>query len=180
MEIEKYPFMIDAEILPETIPLIEKQTQYISELDLQIVLVSPQRRTIQTAVHLLKGHPQFSTLGFVLKLCPQAKEITQVMPQFGVCREQLNQLMESFTDEFPQLTFDTTLLDQLSELWWLDVLSNEKSKDKMISKTANGDVKNAYRVMLEEYANDCYGKESCIESARDCFNRTQLLKNYLR
>jgi len=49
--------MIDAEILPETIPLIEKQTQFISELDLQIVLVSPQQRTIQTAVHILKGHP---------------------------------------------------------------------------------------------------------------------------
>jgi hypothetical protein len=34
MNIEKYPFLIDAEILPETIPLIEKQTQFISELDL--------------------------------------------------------------------------------------------------------------------------------------------------
>lgn len=34
--------------------------------------------------------------------------------------------------------------------------------------------------MLEEYEKDCYGKESCIESARDCFCRTQLLKGFLR
>lgn len=131
-------------------------------------------------MHLLKGHPQFATKGFVLKLCPLAKEITQVMPQFGVSREELNQLMKSFTTEFPRISFDTTLLDQLSELWWLDVLTNEKARAKMLEKTANADVKGAYRVMLEEYENDCYGKESCIESARDCFTRTQLLKGLLR
>jgi len=87
--------------------------------------------------------------------------------------------MNDFTSEFPQITFDTTLLDQLNELWWLDVLTNEKARTTMLKKTANGDVKNAYRIMLEEYEKDCYAKESCIESARDCFTRTQLLKAML-
>ena len=88
--------------------------------------------------------------------------------------------MNDFSTQFPQISFDTTLLDQLSELWWLDILTNDKAKALMLQKTQNGDVKNAYRVMLDEYEKDCYGKESCIESARDCFTRTQLLKGYMR
>ena len=34
--------------------------------------------------------------------------------------------------------------------------------------------------MLEEYKKDCFGEDSCIESARDCFNRTQFLKAFMR
>jgi hypothetical protein len=49
-----------------------------------------------------------------------------------------------------------------------------------LQKTQGGDVKNAYKVMLDEYEKDCYGKESCIESARDCFTRSQLLKAFMR
>ncbi len=88
--------------------------------------------------------------------------------------------MSNFTKEFPQITFDTTLLDQLFELWWLDVLTNENSRDYLLLKSGKGDVKNAYKVVLKEYEKDCYGKESCIESGRDCYARTQLLKSYLR
>ena len=102
------------------------------------------------------------------------------MPQFGVDRDQLNKLMSDFTDSYPQIQFDTSLLDQLSDLWWLDILTNEKSKEKMLRKTSSGDVKNAYKAMLEEYEKDCYGKESCIESASDLFDRTKLLKAFLR
>lgn len=72
-DLVNYPFLLDSEIIDDIAPFIAQQTQYISDINFQTVLVSPQRRTIQTAVHLLKGHPQGK---FVLKLCPLAKEIT--------------------------------------------------------------------------------------------------------
>ena len=35
---------------------------YLSQIELQYVMVSPMRRAMQTAYHLLKNHPQFTTI----------------------------------------------------------------------------------------------------------------------
>ena len=60
--------LIDAEISEKGISDCERSVTrtYLQQMDLQCVIVSPLRRCMQTAYHLLKDHPSFSTIQFVL------------------------------------------------------------------------------------------------------------------
>jgi len=43
---------------------------YLHQIELEYVMISPMRRAMQTAYHLLKSHPQFSTIRFIVEpLC---------------------------------------------------------------------------------------------------------------
>jgi broad specificity phosphatase PhoE len=54
---------------------------YLHETALEYVMVSPMRRAMQTAYHLLKDHPQFATIQFIVEpLCRENIHGTCDMP----------------------------------------------------------------------------------------------------
>ena len=60
--------LIDAELSPEGIQQCQESEtyQYLQEMNFDQVLVSPLRRAMLTAYNLLKDHPSFATIKFVI------------------------------------------------------------------------------------------------------------------
>jgi len=66
--------LIDAELSPEGIQQCQESEtyQYLQEMNFDQVLVSPLRRAMLTAYNLLKDHPDFATIKFVI--APHCRE----------------------------------------------------------------------------------------------------------
>ena len=62
------------------------------------VLVSPMRRTIETAVNALKRHPQLYEEGITLQLAPLAKGILTNASGMCVSRNELNKLIDEIQE----------------------------------------------------------------------------------
>ena len=89
------------------------QQQLINQFILVKVLVSPHRRTINTAVNLLKTHPQFKNMTFVLY--PMVKATVNNANDLPVSRQILLEYIEHLKTEHPGLNFDLSLINESKE-----------------------------------------------------------------
>ena len=88
-----------------------------NQLDIEIVLVSPLRRSLETAYCMLKDHPNFSQIKFILT--PDSKEFDDFPRDFAT-------MLQSYSPLFPQ-GLDTSMIDRQSvspELWFLESSSS--------------------------------------------------------
>lgn len=72
--------------------MAKKQQDLINQFTFEKILVSPHRRTIQTAVNALGTHPQLEN-GITLTLYPIAKEILNNLNDMPVSRSDLDTFM---------------------------------------------------------------------------------------
>ena len=83
-------------------------------------------------------------------------------------------MMSAMNSEFPQFTFDTSLLDPLDDLWFLRILTNDAKREFLLDKSS-GDLTSAYDICIEEFVE---GRK--VEQISDCYVRTARLKEYLK
>ena len=92
------------------------------------MLVSPHRRTIQTAVTVLANHPQRLNGGLTLFIFPIAKEILNNGNDLPVSRDALYKFCSKIERENPGFKLDWTYMHALDKiidhpnLWFLEIL----------------------------------------------------------
>ena len=82
--------------------------------------------------------------------------------------------MASITSEFPQISFDTQLMDNMDDLWFVRILTNDERREYILEK-CGGDLMAAYDACIQEYLG---GRK--VEKLSDCFKRTCRLKEYIK
>ena len=98
------------------------------------VLVSPHRRTIQTAINILKSHPQLKQ-GITFEIFPYAKEIVNNANDLVVSRKELLEFIEQVKKDNENIKFDLSRLDELGvheNLWFLGILQNKELNQNSI------------------------------------------------
>jgi len=65
--------LIDAELSPRAHEICAKKQAEANQLNFTVVLISPMRRTLQTALCLFQNHPNFHNIRFIL--LPTAMEM---------------------------------------------------------------------------------------------------------
>ena len=126
---EKNSFLVDALLQePNGHDQSLNQQKLINKFNFVKVLVSPHRRTIQTAVNILKSHPQLEK-GITFVLYPMAKEIVNNANDMPVSREELLSFTEDVKRNNPKITFDLSLMPSESpNTWHIQILQNEELK----------------------------------------------------
>ena len=128
----------------------------IKKFDFDKVLVSPHRRTIQTAVKILKSHPQLEK-GFTFALYNMAKEIVNNASDMPASREELLSFIEDVKSNNPKFIFDLSLMPSESpNTWHIQILQNEGLKAPLLEKInqlSGGDAKisNVHQTMMDKY-----------------------------
>ena len=100
------------------------------------VLVSPHRRTIQTAINILKSHPQLKQ-GITFEIFPYAKEIVNNANDLVVSRKELLEFIEQVKKDNENIKFDLSRLDELGvheNLWFLGILQNKELREELITE----------------------------------------------
>ena len=112
------------EMAANTLPSIQDLTLHGK------VFVSPFRRTIQTACHLLKNHPSKASLTLVLQ--PSAAEHFGFKNVILLHAEALKRFCAEMTEQFG-LAFDTTFLDSYQDqrLWFLELITEPEVRSQL-------------------------------------------------
>ena len=74
------------------------------------VLVSPHRRTIQTAINILKSHPQHKKGGFTFIIYPYVSELLAGPDDLFVSKEDLEEFIIEVTEENPTIKVDLEIM----------------------------------------------------------------------
>lgn len=95
--------------------------------------MSPHRRTIQTAVHMLKSHPHKKDMTFVL--LPIAKECLHTSNDLAIDHKDLLKLTDQITNDYG-FKFDFSPFDSFKELgldtWYMQVMTNREKLAPLI------------------------------------------------
>lgn len=86
----------------------------VNSVDWRVVFVSPIQRTMQTAVHLFKNHPNVTSIKFVV--LPVAREVLKNTCDMAMDYRKLISLFES-PDNNCGLKFDFSLLEKEGAFW---------------------------------------------------------------
>ena len=127
------------------------------------MIVSPHRRTIQTAVNLLKSHPQRENL--TLKLVPVIKEQLFSAACVPVPLDELKEFVRAVEKE-SGLKIEC---DIESETWGLDVMTSEEFITKM-RQTLEDPKKNLVDGFLEHKR---------VETYQEMFDRSGEIESFL-
>ena len=117
---------VDSVLTADGIEGSEKALPSLDGLNLsKTILVSPLRRTIETACHLLKGHPRKSE--FTLKIEPTARELMTAGNVMLCTASYLRKFCANLASEFG-LKIDTTSLDKYEnqDYWYLEDFLNKE------------------------------------------------------
>ena len=140
------------------------------------VFVSPHRRTIETAVHMLSSHPQKSQITFIL--LPLAKESLHTSSDLPVPFAEL----QAFTASIHSLhgfSFDFSLFAPFSaqlDSWHFQIVANEGKKSHLMKEVSKG-VKTPTQVGIDYILKA--SPNHLIEDDIDTYARTQNLKKFL-
>ena len=105
--------MIDSLLLePQGHDQSLNQQHLINQFTFPLIFVSPLRRTIQTAVNILKSHPQLDQ-GITLYLFPLCREIVNNVNDLTVTRRELEGWCENLLVFNPKIKIDFTYLDEI-------------------------------------------------------------------
>ena len=143
------------------------------------VLVSPHRRTIQTAINILKSHPQLEK-GITFEIFPYAKEIVNNVNDLVVSRKELLDFLENIKKDNPQITFDLSRLDELGcheNLWFLNILQNSDLREPLIAECMK-DPENMDHVL--ETVMEVFRKGDGVEGNHGVWLRVQKLKEIMK
>lgn len=119
----KNSHIVDAQLHQDGIKQAQNQQELLNSFNFSKVLVSPHRRTIQTAVNVLKSHPQLKD-GITFTLFPMAKEILNNANDLPVGQKTLIDFTNKITEEIPQITFDFQYINAYKHpnLWFVEIL----------------------------------------------------------
>ena len=93
-----------------------------NKIDIKVVLVSPLRRTIQTAFYIFKNHPNFQKMKFIL--VPKARE---AMVGVADLPGDIDTVINTYSKLFPQ-GLDTSLIREPRNKWYFDGLTSSAKK----------------------------------------------------
>ena len=115
------------------------------------ILVSPLRRSIQTAIDILAGHRQIAS-GACLVLYPYLTERINDLDSVPLTRRELTEYTAYLEAKNDGLVFDYTFLDALPRrnLWFVEILQDESLKKHLLSE------------LLEEGERDCEDNEKIL------------------
>jgi hypothetical protein len=102
------------------------------------VFVSPHRRTIETAVHILSSHPKKSEITFIL--LPLAKENLHTSSDLPVPFAELQAFTASLHSQHG-FTFDFSLFAPFSDQpdsWHFQIVTNEAKKKHLMQEVRKG------------------------------------------
>ena len=130
MHFEGYPQLVDAVLTEQGHENALEQQWLMNQFNFISVLVSPHQRAIETAVDILKTHPQLKNGGITLQLVPYCKEILSMTNSWPVSREKLDKFIELVKYRNPDFKFDMSHMDMFEhpKLWLIEILANEKVK----------------------------------------------------
>ena len=160
------PTLHDALLSPKGMTQTECQSARLNGIKLHpTVLVSPLRRTIQTACLLLKSHPQRPDL--ILKLVPEAIEVRNE----SVCSQPIpkNELFK-FLETQTGFEFDTRLVE--NETWQFRILENAQKRQTLLDMAATDGIEAAQKYIVT-HSNE--KERSCFEPDGDLYLRTRAL-----
>lgn len=165
----------DAPISELGLQQCEETSEVVSKLKVEIVLVSPMKRTLQTAYNVFKSHPNFNNIRFVV--VPQLKE---GLGSVADIPKNVLAVLKEFKTKFAHL--DCSLLDTYNDIthYYLEDISDEFASRILKEKSADAsDVcnSNAFDLLVEEIQN-CYPRK--LESMRSMVNRVNKVKKFVK
>lgn len=134
------PGMRDCKLSEKGLAECENLQEIANALNVHTVFVSPMRRTLLTAYHVFKNHPNFDSIKFIV--CPLMREKLKSTCDVPCTTKDL---MEEFERKFRN--FDTSLIVQSKEA-------------KELPGGLENDSHNRFISMIELVHNDLYGKYS--------------------
>ena len=170
------------------------------------VFVSPHRRTIQTALNILKSHPQLEN-GITFILFPMAKEVMNNSNDLPLSRAELDKFLDEQRQANPSIDFDTSLLDRVvkecpypdqdlssdevfsddkilgnPDLWFLHIQSSMQLKKELFSIISQKFTETGSQSMeiVYDVVMDKFKKGKGVEGNLGCYNRVQRLKEMLK
>ena len=137
----------DAQISEDGLKQCEKASTFASQLKIHTVFISPLRRPLQTAYNILKDHPMFNEMKFVI--VPKMREIMSTSNDIPV---NIYSVIEEFSKLFPNL--DTSELDKYTDpLHYFVEDLDESIKENILSRlqTKEDDCisSNAFDILIE-------------------------------
>lgn len=114
----------------------ESNQEQLNKVNFKTVFVSPMRRTLQTAIHMFKNHPQKKEIKFLVvpiirevleTACDIALDIEDIMDKYGPNSEQCH-----------GLEFDFSLMYMYGQpqLWQVYTLANFEKQRDILSQVA--------------------------------------------
>ena len=82
-----------------------------------------------------------------LTLYPMAKEILNNINDIPVSRRKLNEFIADVQEKNPKIKFDTSILDNLSESWFLDILTDPALRAELKRES----LEEVYDAILQKY-----------------------------
>ena len=82
-----------------------------------------------------------------LTLYPMAKEILNNINDIPVSRRKLNEFIADIKVKNPKINFDTSILDNFSESWFLDILTDPSLRADLKRDT----LEEVYDAILQKY-----------------------------
>ena len=152
----------------------EIAAEIAKKLNVQIVLVSPMKRTLQTAYHVFKNHPNYSSIEFIV--VPKLKEWLGSVADIP---KDTIKVIKHFQEKFPN--FNWSLIQDYDDMlhYYLEDIKDEFAKKILREKTSDPEDpwgSNSYDLMVD-YIQQCYPRK--VESGRSVLKRISKVKKYI-
>jgi broad specificity phosphatase PhoE len=152
----------------------EATAEVTDKLKVEIVLVSPMTRTMQTAYNVFKSHPNFNNIEFIV--VPKLKEILSSVSSIP---KDITKTIENFKSKFPNL--NVTWLEDYNDLhnYYLEDIEDDFAKMIMSEKTAGSDDPRDSNCLdlLVEHIQNWFPRRP--ESYRSLLRRVSKIKKYI-
>ena len=108
----------------------------MNEFNFVKVLVSPHRRTIQTAINILKSHPQHKKGGFTFIIYPYITELLTGPDDLFVSKEDLEEFLFEMTEENRTIRFDLEIMTKFNnrQLWFIDLIQDKEIREDLYKR----------------------------------------------
>lgn len=170
---------IDAILTEKGISQAEKMSSILSNLEIEIIYVSPLYRALQTSFLSFKNHPKKNFLIF---------RIHPLLTSIVTCAHDITSNIQKSKKEFnmnSELKYDWSLFDSFysdnfdQDLYFLhniDTIDTQNFRDNLLKKYGNNEMELYECEILKQISDKCNGK---IETFKHVWKRFMRFKKYL-
>eukprot|EP00347_Sterkiella_histriomuscorum_P002542 403367749 len=165
----------------------QDQQEFMNQFNYRLIFVSPHRRTLMTAINILKSYQPLSSddklqsqTKIKLILLPLAKEILNNSNDLACSHEELRQFCNEKQLQNPQFEFDFSQFEQFQneygvDSWYYQILTNSEKKQMLLDQirdTNTDAITIGIKTIIENNGER-------IETHAEVYDRSLMLKKYL-